>query len=147
MRHCVQKWSFFIFPSVLVAGITALSGGAPKTGTVYRNPYTEVDYQLSCGLPGDKNKCREYTSKEGCGNNLSCFPYLKYDNEYGIAVDINGGMKIVFDYCFKSTQNCVPANLGSFQTDFNIKSITISLVIILKAYERSERSHFGSREA
>ena len=112
MSPCARKWSFLTVLSVTILRINALSGGAPKAGTVYRN-YTEVDYELACGLPGSP-QCGKYSSSTGC-QKLNCFPYLKYDNEYGIAVDINGGMTLVFDYCFKSTQNCVPANLGSFE--------------------------------
>ena len=115
MSSSALKWSFLtvlvIFPAMKVDG---LSGGAPKAGTVYRNPesiITEVNYDLTCGIPG-QNNCGDYSSSKGCGS-ANCFPYLEYDNEYGIAVDINGGMRLVFDYCFKSTENCVPANLGT----------------------------------
>jgi len=113
MSSSAQKWSVWVTTSIcLVVRVNALSGGAPKTGTVYRNPYTEVNYELTCGIPGQK-KCGDYSSSKGCGS-ANCFPYLEYDNEFGIAVDINGGMKLVFDYCFKSIENCVPANLGRF---------------------------------
>ena len=112
MSSCARKWSFLTVLSATIMKINALSNGAPKAGTVYRNPYTEVDYELACGL-SDK-QCGKYSSSTGC-QKLNCFPYLKYDNEYGIAVDLNGGMTLVFDYCFKSTENCIPANLGSFE--------------------------------
>ena len=76
------------------------------------NKETSANYELTCGIPGQK-KCGDYSSSEGCGS-ANCFPYLEYDNEFGIEVDTNGGMKLVFDYCFKSIENCVPANLGRF---------------------------------
>ena len=113
MSSSAREWSFLTVLSIfLSARVDAQSGGAPKTGTPYRNPYTEVNYKLTCGIPGQKN-CGDYTPSNGC-KSVNCFPYLEYNNKYGIAVDINGGMELVFDYCFKSTENCVPANLGKF---------------------------------
>ena len=110
MSSSAQKCSFLAIFTIFLVRTDALSGGSPKAGTIYRNPYTEVDYELTCGLP-NQNKCGEYSPSGGC-QSTNCFPYLEYDNEFGIAVDINGGMKLVFDYCFKSTHDCVPANLG-----------------------------------
>ena len=113
MKSTAQKWPFFLIMSLFLATrADALSNGTPQPGQKYRNPYTEVNYDLTCGLPFQTN-CGTYSLEYGC-RNVNCFPYLRYDNDFGIAVDINGGMTLVFDYCSRDTENCVPANLGMF---------------------------------
>ena len=107
------RWSFLSISSICLATkVGVLPESVPEAGQIDRNPYTEVNYKLGCGLPFQK-KCGTFSLANGC-QNVNCFPYLDYDNELGIAVDINGGMKLIFDYCSQNTTNCVPTNLGRF---------------------------------
>ena len=111
MSLTARKWLFLIILSYSIAtSACALSDEGFSPGQVSQNFYTEVDYELACGLPFQQN-CGIYSPANGC-QKMNCFPYLEYDNEFGIAVDVNGGMRFVFSFCSQNTENCVPAHLG-----------------------------------